>query len=200
MHRETESAESDEALLALHLKGRAGAFEALVRRHADGLLGYLVRMVADRGRAEDLFQETFVRVHRKAETFKTDQRFKTWLYAIATHAAIDDRRRTGRAPLMISLDGAPDEDAQPLAERLPDETPHPSEKLTADERRARIRAVLAELPPRQRATVHLAFIEGLPYPQVAQALGCSVGTVKTQVSRALATLARRLPHPEEDAP
>lgn len=200
MHRETESAESDEALLALHRQGRPGAFEALVRRHADGLLGYLVRMVADRGRAEDLFQETFVRVHRKADTFKTDQRFKTWLYAIATHAAIDDRRRAGRAPLTISLDGAPDEDSSPLADRLPDDVPHPSEKLTADERRTRIRAVLDELPPRQRATVHLAFLEGLTYPQVAQALGCSVGTVKTQVSRALATLARRLPSPEGDAP
>jgi RNA polymerase sigma factor (sigma-70 family) len=77
-------------------------------------------------------------------------------------------------------------------------TPHPSEKLSAEERGIRVRAAVENLPPRQRATVALAYFEGLSYPEVAGALGCSVGTVKTQVSRAMQTLARILPPPDFD--
>ena len=64
------------------------------------------------------------------------------------------------------------------------------------ERKRRVHAAVADLPPRQRATLVLAYFEGLSYPQVAEVMDCSVGTVKTQMSRALQTLARTLPEPE----
>lgn len=191
------AAESDESLLARHRRGDAGAFETLVRRHASGLLGFLVRMTRDRSRAEDLFQETFLRVHTKADTFKPEQRFKAWLYAIAAHAAIDVRRRDARAPGFASFDAETD-DRPALAEKLAAEMPHPAEKLSADERKNHVRAAVEQLPPRQRATVALAYFEGLTYPEVADALGCTVGTVKTQVSRAMQALARILPRPDPE--
>lgn len=197
--RESADDESDESLMARHRRGEAGAFEALMCRHANGLLGFLVRMMRDRPRAEDLFQETFLRVYTKADTFKPGQRFKAWLYAIASHAAIDALRRDARAPDLFSFD-AETEDAAALSERLHVESPHPAEILSADERRIRVRAAVETLPPRQRATVALAYFEGLTYPEVADALGCTVGTVKTQVSRAMHTLARILPAPEGDRP
>lgn len=195
---EPADATSDESLMARYVKGDAAAFEVLVRRHADALLGFLVRMVRERTRAEDLFQETFLRVHTKADTFKPEQRFKAWLYAIAAHAAIDAMRKDARVPATFSFD-AEDDDAQPLSATLHVELPHPSEKLSADERSARVRAAVETLPPRQRATVALAYFEGLTYPEVAAALGCTVGTVKTQVSRAMDALARILPQPDGGA-
>ncbi len=194
-NRESDVAESDESVMARLQKGDGDALEILVRRHANRLLGFLLRMTRDRGRAEDLFQETFLRVHTKVDTFKPDQRFKAWLYAIAAHAAIDAQRRDARAPDMFSFDAENDETPS-LAEILPADTPHPAEKLSADERKVRVRAAVENLPPRQRATVALAYFEDLSYPEVAAALGCTVGTVKTQVSRAMATLARILPMPE----
>lgn len=194
-NHDSDVAESDESLMARHRQGDADAFEALVRRHSGGLLGFLLHMTRDRGRAEDLFQETFLRVHKKADTFKLEQRFKAWLYAIAAHAAIDAQRRDARAPDMFSFDAEHD-DAPSLAEKLPADIPHPSEKLSAEERKIRVRAAVENLPPRQRATVALAYFEGLTYPEVADALNCTVGTVKTQISRAMQSLARMLPAPE----
>ena len=70
-------ADTDEALIAAHRSGESAAFAELVRRHADSLLGYLLRLVGDRHEAEDLFQETFRRVHEKAGTFKAHSRFKS---------------------------------------------------------------------------------------------------------------------------
>jgi len=194
---ESDVAESDESLMVRHQHGEAGAFETLVRRHANGLLGLLVRMTRDRSRAEDLFQETFLRVHTKADTFKPEQRFKAWLYAIAAHAAIDAQRRDARAPDLFSFDAEHD-NAPSLSDTLSVEMPHPAERLSAEERKDRVRAAVDNLPPRQRATVALAYFEGLTYPEVANALGCTVGTVKTQVSRAMQTLARILPRPEKE--
>lgn len=191
------SGASDEALMARYQGGDAGALEALVRRHANPLLGFLVKMTNDRSRAEDLFQETFLRVHRKAASYDPQQRFKSWLYAIAAHAAIDAHRGDARAPATLSLDAAPEEGSS-LAEQIAAETSHPSEALDREERGRRVRAAVGRLPERQRATLILAYFEGLPYAEVAAALGCSVGTVKTQVSRALQTLARILPDPARE--
>lgn len=191
----TADERGDEELMQAYQRGESSALETLVRRHADPLLGFLVRMTNDRAAAEDLFQETFLRVHRKADTFQPGRRFKSWLYAIAAHLAIDRGRRLGRAPT-LSLD-AGEEDR--LADHLPDPAPGPDAQAAAADRHRAVRAALDHLSPRQRATLQLAYFEGLSYPEVAAALSCTVGTVKTQVSRALHTLARLLPDPQRDS-
>jgi len=92
---------TDKSLIEAHIKGDPKAFGELVRRYGDGLLGYLTRMSRNRHEAEDLFQETFKRVHEKAHTFRGSQ-FKSWLFRIATNAAIDGMRR-GKGKRMVSL-------------------------------------------------------------------------------------------------
>ena len=92
----------DESLVAAHLRGDPAAFRELVRRYGDGVLGYLFRMTGNRDQAEDLFQETFQRVHEKARTFRGGS-FKSWLFTIATRVTIDTVRRHKR-PATISLD------------------------------------------------------------------------------------------------
>lgn len=174
---------SDEALMNAYQQGDQTALAGLVRRHADSLLGYLVRLCMQRQQAEDVFQETFLRVHRKAGSFRAGNRFKPWLYAIATHLAIDSLRRRSR--WFVSLE----EDEKPII----DPGPTPSESAAQSDRQTQVRKALEALPPRQRATVVLTYFEGLSYPEAAQSLGCSVGTVKKQMSRALETLARLLP-------
>lgn len=181
--------EKDEVLMASYQQGDVSALESLVRRYADPLLGFLVRMTSNRAQAEDLFQETFLRVHLKAGTFKPSLRFKSWLYAIAAHLAIDARRKAARAPATLPLET----ETERLIDHLPDGKPSPADNAVLADRKAQVRGAVDALPPRQRATLVLAYFEGLTYPEVAAAMGCSVGTVKTQVSRALQTLSRLLP-------
>ena len=190
----TADERSDEELMDLHRQGDTCAFESLVRRYADPLLGFLVRTTNDRAAAEDLFQETFLRVHQKAGSFRPGARFKSWLYAIAAHLAVDRHRRRARAPT-LSLD-AGEEDR--LIDHLPDSAPGPAQAADAADQRAQVRAAVETLSPRQRTTLELAYFEGLSYPEVAAAMGCTVGTVKTQVSRALHILARCLPDPRNE--
>ncbi|MHC4519361.1 MAG: RNA polymerase sigma factor [Planctomycetota bacterium] len=186
---------TDESLLAAHLRGDRAAFRELVQRYADSLLGYLFRMTGNRDQAEDLFQETFKKVHEKAHTFR-GPRLKSWLFTIATRAALDSFRRRRRAR-MVSLDRqndcGPDDGASLAAAIVDPDATDPADDLVREEQAQQVRNAVDTLPPRQRATLVLAYYQQLSYPEVAQVLGCSLGTVKTQMSRALARLARQLP-------
>jgi len=186
---------TDNSLMAAHCSGDSTAFAELVRRYGDAVLGYLVRMTADREQAEDLFQETFRKVHEKAHTFRGNS-FKSWLFTIATRAAIDHLRRRKRRS-MVSLnqplgckDGNCDEiGSTAVAEGCDD----PSDEAIRAEQKQQVRLAIEELPARQRATLVLAYYQQLSYSDVARTMGCSIGTVKMQMSRAMKTLARRLP-------
>lgn len=186
---------TDESLLAAHLRGDRAAFRELVQRYADSLLGYLFRMTGNRDQAEDLFQETFKKVHEKAHTFR-GPRLKSWLFTIATRAALDSFRRRKRARI-VSLDQqndcGPDDGASLAATMVDPDATDPADNLVREEQAQQVRKAVDALPPRQRATLVLAYYQQLSYPEVAQVLGCSLGTVKTQMSRALARLARQLP-------
>lgn len=188
---------SDEELMAAYQQGEEQALAELVRRYADRLLGYLFRVLHDRQQAEDVFQETFLRVHRKAASFRTGKRFKPWVFAIASNLAIDTLRRS-RGRQLVSLENG-GEDALPLGARLADPGPDPATEAEGAERRALVRRAVETLPPRQRATLMLTYFEDMTYPEAARVLGCTVGTIKKQMSRALATLSRLLPDPGEAA-
>ena len=186
---------TDKSLIEAHCKGDPKAFGELVRRYGDGLLGYLTRMSRNRHEAEDLFQETFKRVHEKAHTFRGSQ-FKSWLFRIATNAAIDGMRRRKRIR-MVSLNqklDCTDQDSEELsAVALADDSQEPSQEAAKAEQIQQVRNAVMSLPSRQRATLVLAYYQQLSYPEVAKVLGCSLGTVKTQMFRALKTLGQKLP-------
>jgi len=184
---------SDESLVAAHLAGDQAAFCELVRRYGDGVLGYLFHMTGNLSQAEDLFQETFKRVHEKAHTFRGG-RFKSWLFTIAMRAAIDSRRR--RRLTLVSLDQADDCDEENPSQTgalADDNAADPAAELVKEEQKQQVRQAIDMLPVKQRATLILAYYQQLSYQEVAQVMGCSIGTVKTQMSRALAALARKLP-------
>ena len=185
---------TDESLIEAHRRGETAAFDQLVRRYGDHLLGYLIRMSGSRDQAEDLFQETFKRVHEKAHTYRGGS-FKSWLFTIATRAAIDNLRRRRRlSVLSLSQNPDCDDEGQELgAVAVADDSNNPSQVAVKTEQKEQVRQAIELLPAKQRATLVLAYFQELSYREVADVLGCSVGTVKTQMSRALQTLARRLP-------
>ena len=186
---------TDKSLIEAHCKGDPTAFGELVRRYGDGILGYLARMSRNRHEAEDLFQETFKRVHEKAHTFRGSQ-FKSWLFTIATNAAIDGMRK-GKRMRMISLNqklDCSDRDSEELSTiALSDDSQEPSQEAAKAEQVQQVRDAVMSLPSRQRATLVMAYYHQLSYPEVAKVLGCSLGTVKTQMFRALKTLGKTLP-------
>lgn len=186
---------TDKSLIDAHRKGDPAAFGELIRRYGDSVLGYLIRMSSNREQAEDLFQETFKRVHEKAHTFRGPQ-FKGWLFKIATRVALDGIRRGKRikaVSLNQQLDCGNSNSEQLGSVALVDNSCNPSEQVMKAEQAEQVRRAIELLPARQRATLILAYYQQLSYPDVAEVLGCSVGTVKTQMFRALRTLADKLP-------
>lgn len=157
-------------------EGDPGAFDRLYREHAGRVHAICLRITADRRRAEELTQDVFVRCWKRLPSFRGESRFTTWLYRVAVNLALDDRRRVRRRRERRS-EGDPDD-----LRSAPD---------PADERMDLERAV-AGLPRGARVAVVLHDIEGYRYEEVAEMMGVSLGTVKSQIHRGRRLLRERL--------
>ena len=182
------SAPTDEQLFQAFLAGHDPApFEALVHRYEHELYGYLCRYLHDRDLAADVFQATFLAVHRKGDRFEAGRPFRPWLYAVATHQAIDARRRN-RRHRMASLDAA---DAHGEARHQePRSRPEAAggDRLADAESCGRLRAAVDRLPEPQRAAVALVYFKGVKYREAARLLHVPVGTVKGRIHAAVVKL------------
>jgi RNA polymerase sigma-70 factor (ECF subfamily) len=187
---------SDQQLIQDHLAGDTQAFEAMVRRYGPGLLGYLSKLCASLEDAEDCFQEVFQRAHAKAHTVRGD-RFRSWLFRVATNLAMDGFRQNKRRRAVSLFQTNTDDQGREIETMrvLADKGMNPAEQIQLSEQTQQVRDAVQSLPEKQRATLILAYYQQLTYHQVAQALGCSVGTVKQQMYRALKVLAQKLPDP-----
>jgi RNA polymerase sigma-70 factor (ECF subfamily) len=181
---------SDEELLAEHLAGKAGAFDRVVARHADDLFSFFQRFVGNSSAADDLVQETFLQVHLAAGTFDPARAFKPWLYTIAANKGRDYLRARGRRPVH-SLDSAgTDGDIPSPAALLEGGELAPEEELDVEQRRERVRAVIAKMPESQRLILVLGYYQKLPYAEIADILGIPVGTVKSRLHAAVCHFAK----------
>ncbi len=171
---------SDEELLRrLRSRDRA-AFAVLLDRHLAGVQAYAFRMTDNRADAEDIAQETFLRVWSRAKTFRPGRvRVSTWLYRIAHNLCVDAFRRR-RDVVEDGLDTLADERFSGLSGSI------------AEERRAAVRAAVAELPERQRAALVLCQLQGWSNKDAAVVLEVSVDALESLVARARRTLRRRL--------
>jgi len=187
---------SDQQLIQDHLVGDTQAFEVMVRRYGPALLGYLRKVCASREDAEDCFQEVFQRVHAKVHTVKGD-RFRAWLFRVATNLAMDGFRQNKRRKTVSLFQTYTDDQGRETEYIgvLTDTSMNPAEQAQLSEQTQQVRYAIQSLPDKQRATLVLAYYQQMTYTQVAQVLGCSVGTVKQQMYRALKLLARKLPDP-----
>jgi RNA polymerase sigma-70 factor (ECF subfamily) len=173
-------ASSDRELVDRCRRGDEGAFQTLVDRYKDLVFALIVRTVQDRSRAEDLAQETFLRVHRGLPRFRGEARLSTWIYRIAANVCVEEH---GRRPPVVSLeDGA--ESAR---------SPATIDRQFGDlELRDRLDKAIARLPVTQRLLIAAHYLAGVQYEDLAEALGMPLGTVKTQLFRAKQTLRKLL--------
>ena len=187
---------SDGDLIERHRDGDELALGMLIQRYQGELFAFLTRFTGNSHLAEDVFQDTFLQVHLKADTFDTSRRFKPWLYTIAANKARDALRKKNRryaAPLDASM-SASDDSSESFASMLEGNIPGPDEILVNHETRDAVRTIVSELPEAQREVLILAYFNGLPYKDVADAVGSPLGTVKSRLHMAVKEFARRWTH------
>ncbi len=171
---------SDEELMALFQEGDAGAFTFLVRRYKDDLTNFVFRFVGDRAEAEDLVQETFVRVFRKKGLYTGVAKFSTWLYTIASNLAKTRLRRM--ALWRFVRIGSGGEEGPEFD--LPDEETRPDSAADEALREERVQKALDALPVKFREVIILRDIQELSYEEIASITGMAIGTVKSRINRA----------------
>lgn len=172
VRRETMQDDSDEILLGRAGGGDRQAYRILVERHGRRVLAIARRMTVNLAEAEDVAQETFLRVWQRAgDWHDTGAKFTTWLYRVVVNLCLDRRRRAPMASLEAAGDPA-------------DERPSAEANVAADERSRRVSAALAALPERQRAALVLSYYEGLSNAAAASVLENSVAALESLLVRA----------------
>jgi len=181
---------SDERLLARFIAGDQDAFAQIVSRYERELYAFILRYVADGSTAEDLFQETFIQLHRSAKSFDPDRRLKPWLYAIAANKARDFLRASSRRSTQ-RLDASPNgDDSGRLMDLLPATTVDAAEAAILSEDAVRVRDILSGMAPIHREAIIMSFYQRLSYKEIADVLGVPLGTVKSRLHIALQNFAR----------
>jgi RNA polymerase sigma-70 factor (ECF subfamily) len=167
---------ADEELMIAYRDGNAGAFETLYARHRARLFRFVLRSVKERGMAEELFQDVWMRVIEARDRYAPKARFTTWLYSIAHNRLIDHWRRTGL--FVVSLD-----DDVPVASG-----DNPERQVEARQGLERFARALEALPPAQREAFLLHEEAGMSVAEIAQATGAGEEAAKSRLRYALAKL------------
>lgn len=169
----------DQALVAAFLAGQREAFDAIVTRYRKAVYQLCYRFTGNHEDASDLAQDVFVRAFKGLARFKGDSALGTWLYRIGVNAALN-RKAVRRAPV------------EPLGDVEPEDrhATHPLAAIARREDARRVRAAIARLPPKQRATLILRVYHELSHEEIARVLGSSVGAVKANFFHAVGNLKR----------
>lgn len=176
----------DADLVALAQEGREAAFRELVRRYERPVFSLIFRMVRDRETAEDLAQDSFIKVLNHIDRYRPEFKLSSWLFKIANNVAIDFLRR--RHLDTISLDGSPHAATQAEIEAtsfdvaVRQETA--LEEMEAKELGSAIERAISSLRPEYRSCILLRHVEGRSYEEIAATLDLPLGTVKTYIHRA----------------
>ena len=173
------------ALIAEHLAGDPKAFPSIVGRYQVRLLNFIYRMIGDRERAEDLVQEAFIRVHRHLHRFDPSRKFSTWIYTIASNLAKNELRSRRRNPLVFfqSIKRLwQDEESKPL--QYEDVSSRPDEVYQRQHLQELVDETVVQLTPHHREIFILRELEGKSYEEIAEIVGCNIGTVKSRLNRA----------------
>jgi len=175
------AAAADRILVAAFLAGSQEAFNVIVTRHQRNVYQLCFRFVHTHEDASDLAQDVFVRAFKGLKNFKGDSALSTWLYRVGVNCCLN--QVAAKRPSTESID-----DAQYVDERLDD----PLRAVVRGERVAEVRRAIAQLPPKQRATLLLRVYQELSHDEIATILGCSVGAAKANFFHALRNLKRLL--------
>ena len=190
----------DADVVRLAQDGREAAFRELVRRYERPVFSLVHRMVRDREVAEDLAQDTFIKVLNHIDRYSPEFKFSSWIFKIANNAAIDHLRR--RELDTLSLDGSPHaetpEAMQATALQIGARQESPLDTVEAKELGGAIEIAIGRLRPEYRSCILLRHVEGRAYEEIAEMLDLPLGTVKTYIHRARNELRQALAHLKEE--
>ncbi len=172
-------------------KGDKTAFDVLVRKYQHKVVKLVTRYLRDPADAEDVAQEAFIKAYRAIPQFRGDSAFYTWLYRIAINTAKNAIVSRDRSPVEFDLDLQNVEESNSMQARLADaETPE--SLLQTEEIRATVNQAIEALPEDLRTAIVLRELEGLSYEDIAAAMDCPVGTVRSRIFRAREAIDKRL--------
>jgi RNA polymerase sigma-70 factor (ECF subfamily) len=184
--------DSDESLMLLYREGDMRAFEVLVERHRKPVYNFILRFVRNTTQAEDLLQDTFLRVVKSADSYERQAKFTTWLYTIARNLCVDASRR-GRHRQVDSLDALIGSDnGRTRIEFVPDLGAGVERRAIGSELRAQIQNAIEMLPEEQREIFLLREVADLQFNEIAAVIGCPENTVKSRMRYALEKLREEL--------
>lgn len=171
-------------LVVLVKEGDKTAFDNLVRLFQKPVFNLAFRMLNDYEAAQDLVQEVFVKVFNSLNRFKGEALFSTWLYAIAVNMCRNQRRVARRKSYFEYRDDETPGDGRDSKELMVDPTPGPDVNVEHNETREAVQKVVAGLPEEFSSAIIMRDIQDMSYEQIAEISGCSMGTVKSRISRA----------------
>lgn len=189
----------DADVVALAQRGREAAFRELVRRYERPVFSLIFRMVRDSATAEDLAQDTFIKVLNHIDRYRPEFKLSSWLFKIANNVAIDHLRR--RQVDTVSMSGSPHASTASEIEATSFDLVSPGEsaldEIEAKELGSSIEKAIARLRPEYRSCILLRHVEGRSYEEIAATLDLPLGTVKTYIHRARHQLRDALEHLRE---
>ena len=183
---------SDLGLVRRVQRGERGAYDLLVLKYQHKVVKLVMRYLRDPADAEDVAQEAFIKAYRALPQFRGESAFYTWLYRIAINTAKNALAARDRNPVTYDLDvQGNNEESSDLVARLRD--PETPEGLAlTEEIRTTVNAAIGELPEDLRTAIILRELEGMSYEEIAAAMDCPVGTVRSRIFRAREAIDRRL--------
>jgi RNA polymerase sigma-70 factor (ECF subfamily) len=187
---------TDQEIVVLARQGREAAYRELIGRYQRPVFSLIYRLVRDREKAEDLAQDTFIKVLNALDRYDPSYKFSSWIFKIAHNTSLDHLRK--KEPQTLSLDGSPHSEtpseieASTIAVRSTEESP---EAFAASrELGATLDKAIAKLRPEYRTAIVLCHVEGWAYEDIAETMGVPLGTVKTYIHRARNELKKELEH------
>ena len=181
---------SDAALVQRVKQGERSAFDLLVAKYQHKILNLVMRYVRDPSEAMDVAQEAFIKAYRAVPMFRGDSAFYTWLYRIAINTAKNHLVAAKRRPMSLEAELSEAEAFEPFAALQDGDTP---ERLAlTDEIAEAINRAVEDLPQELRTAILLREIEGMSYEEIAQAMDCPVGTVRSRIFRAREAIDKRI--------
>ena len=187
---------TDHELVTFARQGSEKAYRELLDRYQRPVFSLVYRMVRDRERAEDIAQETFVKVFNNLESYNPKYKFSSWIFKIANNLAIDTLRR--KELRTVSLDGSRNattaEETESSRITVASADANPEEQLEAKELGGEIEAAIGQLRAEYRTAILLRHVEGRPYEEIAEIMDVPLGTVKTYIHRARSELRELLAH------
>jgi RNA polymerase sigma-70 factor (ECF subfamily) len=186
---------TDNSLVREFISGNDSAFAQLVSRYKDSITNYLNMMIGDYDMAVDLCQETFLRVYRNIHRYSNVYQFSTWIYRIATNLAIDEiryRKRRGQV-FYKNVWGNRQSTEKDVPEfEITDVRRGPRDEMLRKESSRVLGDAIRSLPEKYRTAFIMKEVQELPYEDIAKALSCSAGTIKSRLHRARELLQRKL--------